>query len=752
VKAVLGGDDIDGLPEHEIRRFEADEHGRTRVPESPNGSYVIASAPGAWGYRRVEPLEPAPLRVELFRDFPLSARVVDEAGSPVSGVRVSLRMRWSEWFTDLAVATTRGDGVATLAHAGHAFHREQDADRIALLALCEALDPPVEAAFEPDTPPQEPVELVLPRCGSALVRAVTTDGSPYRGPLDISLWPFAPEKQPDFDDFQGQPAVHRDVAEGGVVTFAHVSLGKRLVATATRDESEVGHSAQALGPKVADERVEIEIRIGEKVSMVAGRLLDDRGNALRNTRFRAEVEVDGAADAIERVLSPRTDAEGRFQFDLSSGEDFAQGRTLALFTVEPLRGPLAIARKPLPAKLAAGLNDLGDFTLRTEPLLVSGRVVDGEGKPLGGVSVAIASLESWEGDESETYWAERPRLVVRSDARGEFGVRASLKSSQISLTATLDQLRSEPVIVAPGAQGVELVLGAGGEIAGVVLLDPSVPSRLVRVQANREDDGALLTENDSTWTMAALDESGAFTLRGLRAGNYSVHVLHAGSWQELASVDALAVTAGRTTRDPRLDPLDLRETHRAIVLTLVDEADVPVQSGLLAVRHAGAPDLESNEFHNGKATLFSAGEPLDVTVIATGLLTYRAADVLESRRIVLRRGPELRFLLGGGQSVPEPPLFLGVRIESSSEGDGFLDWYNDTPDFGRDGVASLRAHRTGRCRVVLTLTKRNENAYTSIDFDAETERTIDVLDRAGVQTFEVRYDASKLAPTAKLLD
>src|SRR5690606_6277576 len=106
---------------------------------------------------------------------------------------------------------------------------------------------------------------------------------------------------------------------------------------------------------------------------------------------------------------------------------------------------------------------------------------------------------------------------------GRFTINARLDVEELRLRPTTDEGTGEAVFVAPGVANVELRIVSAGELAGVVLLDPSVPRDAVWVHAERTnpqvEDGSTPNARPSQ-----LDEHGAFTLKQLRPGTYTVRL------------------------------------------------------------------------------------------------------------------------------------------------------------------------------------------------------------------------------------
>jgi hypothetical protein len=133
---------------------------------------------------------------------------------------------------------------------------------------------------------------------------------------------------------------------------------------------------------------------------------------------------------------------------------------------------------------------------------------------------------------------------VRTDATGAFEARG-LPEGRISVRlvpAGGDVVPTGWLDVGQGARDVRLVAVEGASISGVVRDAAGRPARQVAVEAIDAEGRSA----SSTWVWAA---DGAFVLRGLRAGPYTVRAASAGRPGE-----ARDVAAGTSGLEIRLGP------------------------------------------------------------------------------------------------------------------------------------------------------------------------------------------------------
>jgi len=175
------------------------------------------------------------------------------------------------------------------------------------------------------------------------------------------------------------------------------------------------------------------------------------------------------------------------------------------------------------SELAERETDLGDFTL-TPPSLIVGRVLDPEERPVQDVEVSLRGSNGdryrlGHGQDIGGHYVSTRETHTDADGRFAFG---DLAAGQYTI-----QLRklgwAEPgprmVLVQEGSDPDELVLrmGAGAAIRGRVVDETGGPVREVRVSARQ-----LSTDGGSSSAATRTDSDGAFELRGVAPGEYSL--------------------------------------------------------------------------------------------------------------------------------------------------------------------------------------------------------------------------------------
>ncbi len=730
------------------RQVAADQNGRVWVPGVAQGIFVAAASAGLWGYASFDADRREPATVLLAPDADVRVQVVDRTGAPVVRATVALRERRLTTTIDHLTARTKEDGIAVLRHAGWFVRAAPDRQGL-VVALRGLLDPPLERRLDPDALPDDVVRLVVGPTGSCEVAVEDASGQPVGGPIDARLR-FADGNAPGALAGRAQCAETLVSRTGATVVFEHVALGHALAVTVTREGSDACLEARGLGPSRPGERVRLCVRAGVESAILRGRLLDAQGTPAGDRAVRARLEAVGGDQSFEGSWSLRTASDGRFCVDSAPLPEAANGIVLAVCGLSAHGAELAIARRPLPRELPVGSYDLGDFTLIDTPVAVAGIVVDGEGNRIAGATVTPSIPAPTTEAGQRTPWLKCWLPPARSDRSGRFEIRGETASDAISLLAQKQGLVGDPVVVPAAARGVRLVLSAAGSIEGTVLLAPSLLGALVLVHAAKDSSTPISGARPSA-SPAVVGRDGSFSLGGLQTGTYSIRVVYAANATEIARVESVPARAGSTTRDPRLDPLDLRRTHHLIGLQLVDQLGQPVAHGRAFTRPSGEDDAKwvfcTEE--KGWLQLISDGRPVDVAISAPGFLRTEIEGVTSSRRVTLRRAVRLRLELAGGLLIPEPALRLGAELRplrpSRSPGSGDCT----AAYFDASGVLTCETSLTGDLRLEIFVTGRDPRLPARVYLQMNPTAVIAPADHAGEQVFPIELDPARLAAAAR---
>ena len=221
-------------------------------------------------------------------------------------------------------------------------------------------------------------------------------------------------------------------------------------------------------------------------------------------RVYPQVEATPKGPAIVAIIDPAVTGEFRV-LRASQGPSWLDERP-----------PLASA--PLPPLTPKGTVDLGVFQIARPPVLVSGRVFDAYGKPIGGVGVVTYGERV---TEARTSPRDRDRQWGVSAADGTFEIRAEPLESPVNYTLSVGGMyRAREISFQPGDRKLKLEVSSTGAIAGRV--------RSAHTELADKVELSLLREEQRVSTIFGRDPDGRFHVGRLETGEYTVQVKLAG--------------------------------------------------------------------------------------------------------------------------------------------------------------------------------------------------------------------------------
>ena len=706
-----------------VRR--ADSNGRALLPADAPRLEVVARAGDLWGHAAFPGEHPGPFELALVPDADVLVRVLDPHGAPVSGAGVVLLEQRGAARRERLCAFTGADGLARLEHAGWLLAESRTSTNL-LVALAGLRTSPEPRRLTRPEAPGEPLEFVLAPSGTCVVTLVDERGEIQRLPFQASL--SLAEARPL--DLESLALVQATSVLGEPLAFEQIEPGHELVVR-VQPSGRAPCELRARGPRLAGERVELRVPLPTGPARLRGRLVDEDGTPLPDLALRALLEPASSDGPAPEPTSLRTGPDGRFSLELAALPE-EPGWTLTLHGRDSPDGASARCR------LFPWSSDLGDLRFQSAPLLCAGVVLDEQGEPVAG-----ARIEAWPPGASGPSFPACAE--TRSSANGTFELRGAGLEARLVLAVHKEDLLAEPELVPRGTRDLRVVLRAGGEIEGRVQVDPSLRGAVLLIEARRSGDDAQPPGAPPS-TSLRLGADGTFLLRALASGSYDLSVVHAASAAVLGGVRGIAVRAGARTRDPRLAPLDLGTALRALELELVDTAGVPVAGGRASSRPSGALDgpWTTSIAEHGRVQLVGDGRALDVVLVAPGFQRLELSGVAASRRVTLRRAPELRFVLAPGLALPEAPEYLGLQLTPLDPAPLASPESSGLEFFLRDGTLVVRPPFAGDVRLDLALLRRDGASTPMAYLPGATPRTLTIADVDGEQWFELAFDPAML--------
>ena len=295
---------------------------------------------------------------------------------------------------------------------------------------------------------------------------------------------------------------------------------------------------------------------------------------------------------------------------------------------------------------------------------LGGRVVDTQGRPVGGTSVLAKSQRRFPPLGSHAHLRVNS-VATTADEQGRFtfaglAPRADWVLSAKSKTMTSVVDTPAPLDTDMPPKDVEIVVLESASIGGRVLGPAGDPAPGVFVRLSPSD------------ALAPTDKSGLFRFHDLRPGAYSVYLVVQSSNRPIGEAVAVTLSEGTHTRDIELH-LSPESEIRGV---LVDQTGEPLPGILLQARSTAAEDHrdramartdESGAFHF--RTL--AGATYDL-LLGSIRLAHRVAGGTQDVRLVHRKSDE-RVLRGQVQDAEGKivgQVSLRVSAESKSGGAG----------------------------------------------------------------------------------
>jgi hypothetical protein len=724
--------DVGWLLDHLGRRFRADARGFVRIPPSAGRLELFARVGALAGYApldacEVKPRDDAPpKRIEVAPLADLRVRVVDPGGSPVPDVPFQVvgdgggRMLPSIFAQGEA---TGPDGLAELRGASLLIDDGVPSGGL-LVVVNLPLRRPLSLRVARAELDGTPRTLVMPATGSVELVLVDEHGDVpaideasgivlLRGPRRGSM--TAEEQRLQIGD------VKEVTFRVGRAPVPFVELGDWIEADVDFGVRGRGY-VQAAGPTVAGTavRIDVPIRANANVVAVLGRVVDPEGRPIAERELRGNYSLVSGNINCGGCEVVRTHADGSFELPVRGSDDDSpppvwNSMKLVLAIVRPGGGFDFQHEFELDGEFARHGDDLGTIVLAPVPLVASGVVVDESGAPVEHVRVGL--VQKSEVDPRFQLPSNPPvfnttwdQYAARSGADGNFAIRGDPGRGVFGLAVNEDRyLPLPPLPIELGATGLRIVVARPAALLAHVLLDPGVPPDFVlgRIRVPRDGDASHDVEQ---WR--APDERGdlRFELLPPRPAQVVIRAHCFGSPQvEIARFDAIPLTAGERTVDPRLQAIDLRGRFLVTHLVVVDPDGQPVRDvtvrAVLDSSADGSRDEseEQTALELGGGDLVTTGTPPSIEVEAAGFRPQRTPLNPPETRVTLRRGLEVVFELD--PSIPELPESC-FYVVSLAPGD-FLESADDAPtaSFAHDSARSLRVERPGDCAVQLWLAR-----------------------------------------------
>jgi len=443
----------------------------------------------------------------------------------------------------------------------------------------------------------------------------------------------------------------------------------------------------------------------------------------------------------------RTDREGRFRYVPVEPID-AQATDHKLFVglASDRRYPVVT---PLPRVLPPGETDVGDVVWEVPPLLVSGVVVDGLGRPVAGARISVYSGRT----RLHRQWTS---IGDSSDEAGRFEVYADVQASPLSAEAAREGYYPGPraAFEAPASQ-LRVLLHSSSTIEGKLLLDPRVPTELVTVEAVIESEDNAARPARVSRSDHPEPGTGGFRIDALPPGRARVEVQRTGTSTPLVAFDSVALLEGEPVRDARLDLIDLRGMLFAIRVAAVDEAGAPIGHARAAA--LGTVGWWRQEEEVEGLWVLADRLPIDLEIGAGNYISRRFEAVSSDLRVVLR--PQLSVRLVSDEFVFEQRTRITSLVaclhKEESEHESAPLYCRASESLSPEGEVNLRLESAGSHWLYVNLLVRHGfDEYVELVIGPST-RAASVLGIADVdeeQVFAIELRAEQVEAAQRRIE
>lgn len=727
----------DAYFEQEGQLFRVGSTGSVRLPTAGEGeTYLVGRGEGLWGTLVIPELSQPSYTLQLHADHALRVQLLSSRGEPLVDLPVRLQLASADWTINLAEQRTAdGAGIAVFPHCQSLVRPGKPGiHRVAAGVLSPE---PIAHEVDPEALPAEVIVLELPPLGSVEVRILDEELREYRGEATVQL-ECIPEGEPrQLSPFDPRTREKLEAeAAGGIASFPHVPLGLELAAAVQRAGSEVGTRGYGPGPNREAQVSTLEVQLGQDHPVARIRAVDGDGAPMQSVELTGEVDLRTPHYQTSESLRSRTDEEGYFLVDLNHDWSEGSSRRLSVRVLEAsdsrIRGTLDLS-----ASLENGLNELGDIALVEALPLARGRVQTETGEPVPGAALYLRSRA-----RDQAGWQNLGDFELSSGADGTFTIEEDLMGESFRIAASKSGLASGWFEFEPRDEEVVVVMTPHGQIAGSLLLDASIPRRLIHVSVDELQDG----EEFLPWwnRRASPGEDGSFLFQSLKPGPRRVTVRANQLREPLFEVEGIEVLAGELNRDPRLQNIDLRRKLFQHEVVLEHPDNKRYLEGFAAYGPAGAEELENRHALNeGRFVLFSSHEVIDLEVSASGFRTELRKGVAGAVTIPLRRGPSLTLAITGEAELPSAPIFLRAALRPAGSDSNQIDL--DVAAFDERREIGLRAPGPGKMEIVWIVEhRRSEDSAMASIAKLERQWTIEVLDFDEGQHFEVELSPADM--------
>ncbi len=639
------------------------------------------------------------IELPLLPEAHLEVLVLDAQDRPVPDMPVDLRYGAGRWQRGDIEEVTDADGRVLLRHAQLSLAGERQ-ESPWHVSLAIPLAEPVQQRIKLESLPSMPIVLRAPATGAIEFTLLDHLGELVRERAYVIVQtPEKPDPSVIQSDSGFNPADERGAvtarSETGTMRIDHVGLGLKLEYGAMFPISEWYERGEIDGPQDPGQLLRLTLRQQSSPRMISGKILTSDG-----APYASQVGVPMRVGHIGGSSGFRLDTDDAGVFRMVARRSIREKdrqRTATVTVVDKERpGTVLLACGRYDGPHVEGEKDLGEFRLGGETV-AAGRVVDQAGKPIADATITLQwRITVADGKPNWRDYYEPEAELPRTSDDGRFAFLGTVPGANFRLRILCPGFERIDLPVELGSRDVEVVMKRTTELRFELLLPDFLSADELRIGVIKDseagmDRGRLLGE----WMPISgeLDR-----LLGLPDGALEFQV-----WTQsnmlLAHVEGIAAATDGVREDPRLTPLDLRNTVHELELELDFGNAAPAEVG--RVWRAGASELHSwrtaPEDNPLQLRLVCDQSPQTVSVSAQDFRT--GTTTLEEgvpARLVLEPGIPVRIRFDAADaSVPDAEV--AVTLAGSGR-------WSDHALSNRWQDVDLRACDTGPATIYLRMT------------------------------------------------
>jgi hypothetical protein len=558
--------------------------------------------------------------------------------------------------------------------------------------------------------------LTLPPTGGVRVHVLDEQGKSLKRAGQLEL------KKKGFSPFISELYQEYNAKSDGYTEFYYIGIGLELELSFSPDDSMISDQLTFEGPTEAGQWTDVDL-VYRPGSIITGRLLGPDGNPLRKARGSLLQRFELPLTTLENETRFRADEDGYFRHEIRWIDSEIPSVIRRTFRITHENGNVGLCWADLeaPTQPPASALDFGEIKLSPIPTLLSGRVVDFQGKPISDANVRLESQYTTSGTEN---WWPASKDPPTTGADGSFLIQGErpTASTYRAVVHAPDQLELIQEVTL-GSESVELQMSRAGILAGSVQMTEGIAPFEIGVIL-RGDHGYSFVDLEATDDPTIWD----FRFAGTPDTAYQLMIR---TWKGEAFYrsDGLILTPGEVTRPDDLQPLDLRHRLNACRIEVRNVEGELLEPELVVKIGDQVSTTSGSKAHEQ----ILSGQPIDeIRIQHRGYQEYVLHDVTGDQSVVLERAIKCYV-----QIQPELVHYRNAELVLGPDPTEFGDEDSKTP-FDASGRAEFFVPKAGIFPIYLKIKPATARSH-SIDF-MEFKRQIS---EAG-EVFELSIDLELL--------